>query len=84
MLPNEKFTFQVVKNGDRNCVLLHGQIDEDTSFEDLTGLDSPILFNFKNLTSISSIGIRSWVNFLKELTGKEMIFKARRRRRREK
>lgn len=74
MLPNEKFTFQVVKNGDRNCVLLQGQIDEDTSFEDLTGVESPIVFNFKNLTAISSIGIRSWVNFLKDLAGKEIYY----------
>jgi hypothetical protein len=74
VLPNEKFTFQVVKNGDRNCVLLQGQIDEDTSFEELAGVAAPIVFNFKNLTGISSIGIRSWVNFLKELGGKEIYY----------
>lgn len=74
MLPNEKFTFQVVKNDNRNCVLLQGQIDEDTNLEELAGIAAPIVFNFKGLTGISSIGIRSWVNFLKELGGKEIYY----------
>ncbi len=74
MLPNEKFTFELVKNDGRNCVLLQGQIDEDTSLEDLLEIDSPIVFNFKNLSGISSIGIRSWVNFLKELGSKEIYY----------
>jgi hypothetical protein len=74
VLPDEKFTFQVVKNDDRNCVLLQGQIDEDTNFEGLSGIESPIVFNFKNLTGISSIGIRSWVNFLKDLGAKEIFY----------
>jgi hypothetical protein len=74
VLPDDKFNFKVVKNGDRNCVLLQGQIDEDTSFEELVGVESPIVFNFKNLTGISSIGIRSWVNFLKELSGKDISY----------
>jgi hypothetical protein len=74
VLPNEKFAFQVVKSGGRHSVLLQGQIDEDTSFEGLSQVESPIVFNFKNLTGISSIGIRSWVNFLKELGGKEIYY----------
>lgn len=74
MLPNEKFTFQIVKTGGRNVVLLSGQIDEDTSFEELSGVESPVVFNFKNLVGISSIGIRSWVNFLKGLAGKQVFY----------
>lgn len=74
MLPNEKFSFQVVKSGEHNVVLLQGQIDEDTSFEGIKEVAAPLVFNFKNLTGISSIGIRTWVNFLKELSGKEMYF----------
>ncbi len=74
MLPNEKFSFQVVKSGARNVVLLQGQIDEDTSFEGLNEVAAPLVFNFKNLTGISSIGIRTWVNFLKELGDKEIYY----------
>jgi len=74
VLPNEKFSFQVVKSGDRNVVMLQGQIDEDTSFEGLNEVAAPLVFNFKNLTGISSIGIRSWVNFLKELGDKQIFY----------
>ena len=67
MLPNEKFKFDTATNGGRKVVMLKGVIDEDTDFDAIKKLGSPLVFNFKGVTSINSCGIRTWVNFLKEL-----------------
>ena len=74
MITDDKFSFEVISSEDRNIILLKGIIDEDTNFDKILSVDSPLVFNFKNVASINSCGIRSWVNFLKELSGKEVIF----------
>jgi len=74
MLPNEKFKFESSTSGGRKVVMLKGVIDEDTDFENIKKLGSPLVFNFKNVTSINSCGIRTWVNFLKELGKAEISY----------
>ncbi len=58
MLTDDKFMFDVKQENNENIVLLHGVIDEDTVFDDIQAIDSPIVLNFKNITSINSCGIR--------------------------
>jgi hypothetical protein len=74
MLPNEKFKFEATSSTGRKVVMLRGVIDEDTDFEPIKKLGSPLVFNFKGVTSINSCGIRTWVNFLKELGKTEISY----------
>lgn len=71
---NEKFKYEIGEGNLGNTVFLHGNIDEDTVFDDLKGVDSPMVFNFRNVASINSCGIRNWVNFLKELEGRQIVY----------
>jgi len=73
MLPTDKFGFECKTRGDKKVVILKGVIDEDTTFEGILKLGGPYIFNFRELTSINSCGIRTWVNFLKDL-GTMQIF----------
>lgn len=66
---NENFRFEMTDSGNNTQVTLFGIIDEDTDFSALLKLkNSPVVFNFKNITSINSCGIRTWVNFIKEFS----------------
>lgn len=65
MLPNEKFKFEQTVRDEKKVVLLAGMIDEDTQFDEIMKMGSPLTFNFKGITAINSCGVRNWVNFLK-------------------
>lgn len=67
MIPNEKFKFEMANQNGKKVVRLKGIIDEDTDFEPIKKFGLPLAFNFKEVTAINSIGIRTWVNFVKEL-----------------
>ncbi len=67
MIANDKFKFEAATRGNQKVILLKGTIDEDTTFEGVKKLGGPFIFNFRELQSINSCGIRTWVNFLKEL-----------------
>lgn len=73
-IPNEKFRYEVTQGQHGNVVFLYGVIDEDTVFDELKAVDGPLVFNFRNVASINSCGIRTWVNFLKELEGKTIYY----------
>ena len=74
-LINENFQFEITESGTGNHVNLIGIIDEDTDFSALLKLKtSPVVFNFKNITSINSCGIRTWVNFVKEFPEGNVTF----------
>lgn len=74
MIPNEKFKIEVVTKGDKPTAMLHGIIDEDSTFEKLASAGKSVTVNFKNVTSINSLGVRNWVNFLKEIPGTEIFY----------
>ncbi len=72
---NDHFHFEMTEIQNATRVNLIGIIDEDTDFSTLLKLkNSPVIFNFKEVTSINSCGIRTWVNFIKELTGSTLEF----------
>lgn len=70
----DKFHFEMKPRGDKKVIHLAGVIDEDTSFEDIKKLGGPFVFNFKNLENVNSLGIRTWVNFLKELGKVQIVY----------
>lgn len=74
MLPNEKFKFETSTKDGKKVVVMKGVIDEDTDFEALKKVGGPLTFNWKGVTSINSCGIRTWVNFLKELGKVEIAY----------
>lgn len=74
MIPMEKFKFEQVTKDDKRTVFLRGAIDEDTNFTPLIKLGGNLVLNFKGITAINSCGIRSWVNFLKDLGEIEVTY----------
>jgi hypothetical protein len=73
LITGDKFKFESHVRGEKKVVILKGSIDEDVNFDPIKRLGGPFIFNFRELTSINSCGIRGWVNFLKEL-GRIQIF----------
>ena len=71
-IPNEKFYLEHRTRENQNIFLLRGTIDEDTTFDEIAKYQGPYVFNFKEITSINSCGVRSWVNFIKSL-GKQSV-----------
>lgn len=74
MITPDKFKFETVTQNGNNKILLKGIIDEDATFENLLKMPSPFTLNFKDVTSINSCGIRSWVNFLKDLGSAKITY----------
>jgi hypothetical protein len=74
MIPNERFRFDAKPEGGKTRVLLRGVIDEDTEFEGLKKIGTPLIINFNGITSINSCGIRTWVNFMKDLQSTEISY----------
>jgi anti-anti-sigma regulatory factor len=70
MIQNEKFKIQTAGKK----ITLKGIIDEDADFSSLKNLSGQITINFKEVTSINSLGIRTWVNFLKQVEQSEISF----------
>jgi len=70
----DQFKYEVVNKGNKKTILLKGIINEDTLFTPIAKVGSPYVLNFKDITSINSCGIRSWVNFLKELGETEVFY----------
>lgn len=74
MLHNEKFKIEQVMKGNTRTIMLRGAIDEDTSFQQLMKLPGTMVFNFRGVTSINSCGVRSWVNFLKDISSRQVFY----------
>jgi anti-anti-sigma regulatory factor len=70
----DKFKFEQIIRGDTKVVVFKGTIDEDTDFTPITKLGDSLTFNFKNVESINSLGVRAWVNFVKLLKDKDICF----------
>ena len=74
MVQGEQFRFETKPEGDKTRILLKGVIDEDTEFSALKNLGKSLIINFKGITSINSCGIRTWVNFIKDLQGTTVVY----------
>ncbi len=76
MLPTEKLRIETVDSEGQKVIKLKGTIDEDSNFAQLMKLGGPLRLDFSGVTSINSCGIRSWVNFLKEMGTQEVVYVA--------
>jgi len=74
LVHNEKFKIEQVMKGNMRTIMLRGSIDEDTSFAPLLKVAGPVVFNFRGVTAINSCGVRSWVNFLKDISDRQVIY----------
>lgn len=63
---SDKLVINITKNeADLAEFLLQGQIDEDSTFEEiLSSKKSKIIIDFNKVTLINSCGVREWINFL--------------------
>lgn len=71
---NDRFKVEVNVVGNKAKVVLKGAIDEDSDFSPILKTSGPVSINFKEVQSINSLGIRSWVNFLKDLSNREVHY----------
>ncbi len=74
MVHNEKFRIEIKENGGKTTVLMNGIIDEDTTFSEIAKAKGAVEINFKGVSSINSCGVRNWVNFMKEMTGRQISY----------
>jgi DNA-directed RNA polymerase subunit RPC12/RpoP len=64
-----------IDGGVANITLI-GQINEDSQFETILAVgENKIVFNFDQVDSINSCGIRDWIKMLGELGDKEVTYK---------
>jgi len=63
----DKFKSELTLKGDTLSIKLSGHINEDTLFPVPSIKQGNLVFNFSEVTYINSLGIRSWVNYLKNL-----------------
>lgn len=74
MITNDKLKFEQVMRDGVKVVLLRGVIDEDANFDSLANLGASLVFNFKGVTAINSCGVRTWVNFMKQISAVEVAY----------
>ncbi len=69
---------QITNLGDEEQVNFIGSINEDSEVvfsPYIKSLGKKLIFNFSQVSSVNSCGVRSWINFLREVNpGREIIF----------
>ncbi len=74
-LLNDNFRFEISESSNKYHIKLIGIIDENADLSSLVSCkNKPIVFNFKEVSSVNSCGIRTWVNFMKELNNSSIEF----------
>jgi len=73
-MDNDKFKMEKVTINGQSHYQLNGIVDEDTDLTPLKNLAGPVFLNLSGIKSINSLGIRGWVNFWKEQSGKEVYY----------
>ena len=67
---------ELVQDGKQTLVILSGAIDEATNnaLRDIyTKAEKTVVFDFKLVEYVNSLGIRSWINFLRNIEEGRMI-----------
>lgn len=65
---NNKYTITLKNEGVKTIVSIKGMIDEDFKYDELLKIASAnVIFNFEDVTTINSCGIREWVSLLNKL-----------------
>ncbi|EQC45587.1 STAS domain-containing protein [Bacteriovorax sp. Seq25_V] len=74
---SDKLVINITKNeADLAEFLLQGQIDEDSTFEEiLSSKKSTIIIDFNKVTLINSCGVREWINFLEGVKDCSITYK---------
>ena len=73
-----EINLQIGKKGDWDHVVYAGPINEDTEVHlarVAAQLGKNVIFNFRQVEYVNSCGVRSWINFLRDIQeGREVIF----------
>lgn len=71
---NDKFKIETLLKDKKRTFIFKGVIDEDTSFDALLAEQGELHLNLAGITSINSLGIRAWVNFMKEISNRPVFY----------
>jgi hypothetical protein len=85
MTPYEQFTWRgfmdialnIGQQGDWDILYYAGPINEESEVhlaQVATRLRPKVIINFKRVEYVNSCGVRGWINFMRQLTGKTVIF----------
>ena len=70
-------TIQVTQDNGQDLVTIVGPINEEAEIhlsKLAEGLGQTVTINFKQVTYINSLGVRSWINFMRDMEGKTITF----------
>lgn len=74
---SDKFKVNISLEGDQAIVGLEGIMDEDMSLEKLESIkEGALIFDFSQIKSINSCGIRDWIAFISEkANGAKVVYR---------
>lgn len=71
---SSSFKFEQIDNNNKVELVFSGNIDEDTTFEEIVVSDKDeVIFNFDKIEMINSCGIRNWIEFQNRIDKKIKI-----------
>jgi anti-anti-sigma regulatory factor len=70
-------TVQVIQEKDHDKLVIVGPINEEaevhlTKIKDQ--LAKKLVINFRQVTYINSLGVRAWINFMRDIAGRSLVF----------
>ncbi len=74
MVHNDKFQVAEGMKGQTRITILKGIIDEDTNLDKLMKINGPLVFNWQEISGINSCGVRTWVNFMKQVADRPVYY----------
>lgn len=67
-METNNLSYRITHHDNGVTVYLTGEINESSDLSVFNDLKGPIEFNFRNITAISSYGIRNWTNLIRAIS----------------
>jgi anti-anti-sigma regulatory factor/DNA-directed RNA polymerase subunit RPC12/RpoP len=70
-------TVQVTHENGKDIVVINGPINEEAEIhlpKLVENLGNSMVINFKQVTYINSLGVRAWINFIRDLGARKIVF----------
>lgn len=74
MIGEGKLKIKIASESKRVKAILAGVIDEDADLSSIVATKGPLILNLSDVQTINSLGVRAWVNFIKDLGSREVWY----------